>query len=182
MELVKEEMVPGGDYGRIIKIMHRIYSPTKEGERAVDHFMVSAPNYTGVVCRRNDGKILLIRNFRDVSGQYGWEIPAGYEEAGETAWANGAREASEEAGLIVEFVKELPTLYLETLVSAKARTFICNVVGSGSRNLDADENIPGIKWFSAEEVEKLLFNNGITDGHSYAALMTYLYMLKEGKI
>jgi ADP-ribose pyrophosphatase len=60
---------------------------------------------------RDDGKVILIRQFRPALGRQLWELPAGSLDPGETAEAAAARECGEEIGLIPQRVTRLGGLF-----------------------------------------------------------------------
>lgn len=59
----------------------------------------------------DDGRIMLIRQFRASIQRMLWEIPAGSVDAGETAEAAAARECEEEIGLVPRVVERLGSFY-----------------------------------------------------------------------
>jgi 8-oxo-dGTP pyrophosphatase MutT (NUDIX family) len=54
-----------------------------------------------VIALDDDGRIVLVRQYRSVIGQYMWEVPAGLADvAGESGLATARRELAEEADLV----------------------------------------------------------------------------------
>ncbi len=107
----------------------------------------------GVVLRDEDGKYLLVQEKKkEVYGQ--WNLPAGWVDAGETFQQAAVREAKEETGLDVELHSQevLCKVYLPE-VNRTLYAYSAKVVG-GSLAAQEDE-ILGLKWFSAEEVSAL---------------------------
>ena len=47
-----------------------------------------------------DGRVLLQRMYRHPIGRWGWEVPRGFVDEGETAVAAAVRELAEEAGYV----------------------------------------------------------------------------------
>jgi ADP-ribose pyrophosphatase len=75
--------------------------------------IVRHPGSVGIVPRRADGRIVLVRQFRYVAGRELWEIPAGtLDKPGEEIPAAARRELAEEAGLKAERWTMLGTAYL----------------------------------------------------------------------
>ena len=60
---------------------------------------------------RDDGSVILIRQYRPAIGRTLWELPAGSLELGETAEAAAIRECEEEIGLIPHRVERLRALF-----------------------------------------------------------------------
>ncbi|MGE5827126.1 MAG: NUDIX domain-containing protein, partial [Micromonosporaceae bacterium] len=61
------------------------------------------PGAVGVVALDDDGRIVLIRQYRHPAGRFMWELPAGLADvAGEPAEMTAARELAEEADLVAD--------------------------------------------------------------------------------
>ena len=58
-----------------------------------------------------DGRILLVRQYRYAADRFLWELPAGSLEPGEAPDTAAARECQEELGLIPGSLERLVTLY-----------------------------------------------------------------------
>jgi len=62
--------------------------------------IVRHPGSVGIIPRQADGRIVLVRQYRYVTGRELWEIPAGtLDKPGEEIQAAARRELAEEAGL-----------------------------------------------------------------------------------
>ncbi len=59
----------------------------------------------------DDGRVMLIRQFRASIDRWLWEIPAGSVDAGELPEAAAARECEEEIGLVPRTVERLGAFY-----------------------------------------------------------------------
>src|SRR5438046_60145 len=69
------------------------------GHRRFDHHVVRAPQpAAGAVVIDDDERVLLLWRHRFITDSWGWEIPAGRIEPGETAEEAAAREVLEETG------------------------------------------------------------------------------------
>ena len=79
-----------------------------DGVREVVHH----PGAVAVVALDDDGRVLLLRQYRHPVGQYLWGLPAGLRDAeGEAPLATAQRELAEEAGLAAERWSLLATTY-----------------------------------------------------------------------
>jgi ADP-ribose pyrophosphatase len=68
--------------------------------RVTTREIVRHPGSVGIIPRQADGRIVLVRQFRYVTGRELWEIPAGtLDKPGEEVEAAARRELAEEAGL-----------------------------------------------------------------------------------
>ena len=91
--------------GRIFSVtVDRVTMPNG---RTVTLDMVRHPGSVVLIPMQDDGRIVLIRQYRYALDRWIWELPAGSLDAGEDAAAAAARECEEEIGLVpgrVEFV------------------------------------------------------------------------------
>lgn len=60
---------------------------------------------------REDGQVILVRQFRASVNRELWELPAGRVEPGESAEAAAARECEEEISLVPQHVERLQSLF-----------------------------------------------------------------------
>lgn len=60
---------------------------------------------------QDDGRVILVRQFRPTIGREIWELPAGSLDAGESAEAAAARECEEEIGLVPARIERIRGLY-----------------------------------------------------------------------
>lgn len=75
--------------------------------------IVRHPGSVAIIPRYNDGRVVLVRQFRYVTGRELWEIPAGTcDKPGEEVEAAAHRELAEEAGLQAQRWRTLGRAYL----------------------------------------------------------------------
>jgi 8-oxo-dGTP pyrophosphatase MutT (NUDIX family) len=135
-----------------------------------DHHVVRLPHpAVGVIVRDAERGILLLRRHRFVTDTWGWEIPAGRVDPGETAEQAGVREAIEETGwrpLDLEYLgfshptNGLMEQRFEYFVASRAEH-----VGEFDRT-----ETESIAWFSPDGVRTLIEQGEIPDGLSVTAL------------
>lgn len=127
-----------------------------------------------VVPVTEDGKILMVRQYRNALDRMTLEIPAGALDWPEEPKINCAyRELEEETGY--------KTDQLEYLISVNTTVAFCdeaidifvakNLIPS-KQNLDEDECIEVEAW-KVKDLEELIFSGKITDGKTIAAIMAY---------
>jgi ADP-ribose pyrophosphatase len=73
--------------------------------------IVRHPSSVVLIPVQDDGRVVLIRQFRPSINRELWELPAGKVEPGETAEGAAARECEEETGLVPGRVDALATLF-----------------------------------------------------------------------
>ena len=134
------------------------------------HHVVRLPHpAVGVIVRDAERGVLLLRRHRFISDTWGWEIPAGRVDPGETLEQAGVRETIEETGWRPLELEHLgfsqPTIGLmeqrfEYFVAARAEH-----VGAFDRT-----ETESIAWFAPGGVRTLIEQSEIVDGLSLTAL------------
>ena len=107
----------------------------------------------GVLILNNDGKILLAQEKQERA--YGlWNLPAGWQDEGESLAQTAVREAKEEVGLDVKLVNDEPLVsMLNDSGDRMLHSFLGRVSG-GEVKIQEDELLDA-GWFSLEEIEQL---------------------------
>lgn len=123
----------------------------------------------------DDGRIVLVRQFRNSVDKYTWEIPAGgLNGKDEPTNMAARRELREETG----FTTEEP---LEWLISIHTTVAFCNEkidiyvahsLEAGAQHLDEDEYVD-VKPFTVEEIKEMIFSGRMTDAKTISAIMSY---------
>lgn len=122
-----------------------------------------------------DGRIVLVRQYRNSIDRFTWEIPAGGLNSREEPTIEAARrELMEETG----YTTQRPLEFLISLHSAPAYSneridvYVAEELLSGERHLDEDEFID-VKAFALDEIERMIFAGEMCDSKTVAALMAY---------
>jgi ADP-ribose pyrophosphatase len=112
----------------------------------------------------DQGRILLVRQFRLPANGYMWEIPAGKIDDGENAFQAAQRELSEETGLSAKSWKELVSFYASPgFVQEKMTLFLATDLTQGKAHNVDDEKID-VRWFTPEELWEGIQKGEIQDG------------------
>lgn len=123
-----------------------------------------------------DGRILMVRQYRNAIDSYTLEIPAGGLNSVEEPTLDAAhRELEEETGYFAEKSDLEPLISLYTTVAfcnEKIDIYVARNLKKTEQHLDDDEYIE-VKAFSIEELTKMVFANQIADAKTIAALMAY---------
>lgn len=95
--------------GRVfsVEVEHTRFPDGREHEIT----LVRHPPSVVLIPLLDDGRIMLIRQYRPSMGRYLWELPAGSLEAGEIAEAAAVRECEEEIGLVPQRIERLTGLF-----------------------------------------------------------------------
>lgn len=136
----------------------------------IDHHVVRMPGpAAGTIVVRGD-EVLLMYRHRFITDTWGWEIPAGRVDAGETPADAAVRETVEETGW-------RPTV-LEPLCTFNPANGILDQVFHIFVGRDAREEGPPtdpnessrIEWVPVDEVRRLVLAGDVPDGLSFGAL------------
>ena len=114
-----------------------------------------------VVPVREDGKLLMVRQWRNALDRYTLEIPAGgLNGADEPPMLAAARELEEETGYHSENLNE------------KIEIYVAQDLKPTHQHLDEDEFID-VYAYSVDELCEMIYSGKIEDGKTIAAIMSY---------
>ena len=121
----------------------------------------------------DQGRIVMVRQYRNAVDGYSLEIPAGGLNAGEDNQTCAIRECEEETGFKAGEVHHLIDVYTTVAFSNEK---ICIYYTTGiiptKQNLDEDEFVT-IEHYSLEELTKLILDGEIKDAKTVAAILAY---------
>lgn len=121
-----------------------------------------------------DGKVLLVKQYRYAFGKSIYEIPAGKLEKGEDPALAAKRELSEEAGIEAGEMKHLVTYYPTCGYSTeKIHLFEALDCRHGTAHLDEDEFL-NVEYIEAQKVWEMIRSGEIQDSKTIVALQQYL--------
>lgn len=120
------------------------------------------------------GRIIMVSQYRNALDRYTLEIPAGgLQSAEEPTRDAAARELSEETGYRSD--------HLELLISIRTTVAFCNEkidiyvadhLIPGNQHLDEDEYV-NVKAYTVEELTEMIYSGKIQDSKTVAAIMAY---------
>lgn len=121
-----------------------------------------------------DGRILMVRQYRNALDQFTLEIPAGkLDEPDELTLSCAKRELEEETGFRSEDLEFLIRVHTTVALCNEAiDIYVAKNLIPSKQNLDEDEVIDVEEWDLGKLKEKV-FNGEITDGKTVAAIMAY---------
>ena len=121
-----------------------------------------------------DGRILLVRQFRHALNRYTLELPAGKRDSEDEDFIICARrELEEETGYRSDDLEFL--LYVNTTVAfldEKIGIYLARNLKPGHMHWDEDEEI-GVELWELRDLQQLIYEGRMTDGKTVAAIMTY---------
>lgn len=122
----------------------------------------------------DDGRIVMVRQFRHALERYTLEIPAGkLDEPGEPFEQCARRELSEETGYTADKFEFL--LFVNTTVAfldEKIGIYLATGLKKGEAHWDQDEEL-GVELWELADLKKLIYEGKLTDGKTVAAIMSY---------
>lgn len=136
-------------------------------------------NGAGVVAENSEGKVILVKNYRYINDYYSWEVPAGTIPPDIHHSDCIIEELKEEAGCEVSRDNLRYLGNFHPSIGSSSQIFHCyyaSDVKKISHDIDANEIIEA-KWFSRDEIIKMISDGTIKDGFSLYLLFRWLYLL-----
>ncbi len=125
-----------------------------------------------VVAVNEEGKLLMVRQYRNALDRETLEIPAGGLEGEPTAIA-AARELQEETGFKAGRLELLLSIYTTVaFCNEKIDIYLATDLIPGSQHLDDDEFI-NVEVYDVEELIQMIYDGKIQDSKTVSAIMTY---------
>lgn len=127
-----------------------------------------------VVAVKEDGKLVMVRQYRNALDRMTIEIPAGARDyVGEPTLDCAIRELKEETGYQAGKMEYLMTLrtaiaYCDELIDV----YVATELMPGEQNLDEDECVEVLEY-EVEELCKMVYDGTLQDAKTVAALMAY---------
>lgn len=145
-----------------------------EGRR-FEHHVVRFPHpAAGVILHDDVCGVLLLWRHRFITDTWGWEIPGGRVEAGESIEQGAAREALEESGWAPGPLEHVCSFHPTNGVSDQTfHVYLARGASEVGPPVDASES-ERIEWVDLDRLRALLRAGEIRDGLSLAGLSTAL--------
>jgi len=136
--------------------------------------------HKGAVCIvpvRDDGMVLMTRQFRLAAGKPLLEVPAGTLEEGEAPEMCATRELEEETGYKAGSLRALFMAYVSPGYDTKQiRGYLATGLTPGKTHTDADENVEVVP-IPLADVERMVLSGEIEDSKTISALLMALRLL-----
>lgn len=155
--------------GNILKL--RVDTVQLPNGKQATREVVAHPGAVAVVPVTDDGKIVLVRQYRYPIGQIMLEIPAGKLDAGEAPEACAQRELSEETGFTAGQLTKITSIYTTPGFSDEIiHLYLAKNLKKAEQHLDEDEFI-NVECCSPQQVKKLIAQGEINDAKSLVGLL-----------
>lgn len=152
-----------------------------DGRIVPAYFVLEYPNWSNAVAITEEGKILMVRQYRHAAQIVSLELPGGVIEDGEAPEAAIKREILEETGYSFDEVELISTVYANP-ATGNNHTY-CYLAKDGKKtqlqNLDDHEEIV-VEEYTIEEVKQLLAENKIAQALHCTNL--FYALMKLGKL
>ena len=151
-----------------------------DGDHTVVWDFIGHKGAAAVVPVTADGKILMVRQYRNALDRYTLEIPAGaLDEVGEPGIECASRELEEETGYRSENLEWLITLRTTVaFCNERIEVYVAHDLIPSEQHLDEDEFIE-LGAYTIEELKGKIFSGEIEDAKTVSSLMAYA--VKYGK-
>ena len=158
--------------GRVFSVV--VESITTRKGRTMDVEVVRHPGSVVLIPVKDDGEIILVRQYRHAIGRTAWELPAGTLKPNEAPDEAAARECHEEIGLVAERLERLggffPTPgYCDEEMVFYLATGLRPPRESEQAEQDEDEDID-TQAFTAAQIGSMIRSGDIIDLKTLAAL------------
>jgi len=144
-----------------------------DGER-LEHHVVRIPHEAAAaVVHDPDRGVLLLHRHRFIVDTWGWEVPGGRIDEGETPEEAAAREALEETGWRPGPLRKL-FAYFPMNGTADQRFHVFLAEGATYECEPDQVETDRVEWTPVPDVKRLIAGGEITDGLSLTALLWFL--------
>ena len=135
----------------------------------IDHVGAAA-----VVAVREDGKLLMVKQYRNPLERQTIEIPAGkLDSRDEDPKVAAERELAEETGYVCDNIEYLTTIYTTVaFCNEKIDIYVARNLTKTHQHLDDDEFID-VEIHTIDELADMVISGKIVDAKTIAAIMTY---------
>ncbi len=122
----------------------------------------------------DDGKLLMVRQYRNALDRYTVEIPAGgLNTPDEPTKGAAARELEEETGYRSDDLELLITIRTTVaFCNEKIDIYVAKHLIKSEQNLDEDEFI-NVEAYEVDELCRMIYSGRIEDAKTISAIMTY---------
>lgn len=131
----------------------------------------------------DEGRLILVRQYRNALDRFTLEIPAGGLESRDEPTIEAAeRELTEETGFVAKKIEFLISIFPTVAYSGeKIDIYLARELSRAERHLDEDEFINVEAW-EFDDVAKLIYDGKLQDAKTISAVMAYKVAKDMGAI
>ena len=158
--------------GTVLKV-YRDYMEFENGNTAIFDY-IHHDGAAAVVPIMDDGRILMVRQFRNALDRYTLELPAGkLDDPKEAGIVCATRELEEETGYKSDNLEWLITVRTTVaLCNEKIEIFVAKNLIPSKQNLDEDEYID-VKAYTVDELKEKIYSGEIEDSKTISGILAY---------
>lgn len=135
-----------------------------------------------IAALKDDGNMIMVRQFRKPAEKVMLEVPAGKIDLGEEPAAAAVRELREETGYTAGNIRELTKMYPSVGYSEEVlHLYLCTELEAGVPSFDENEAID-IEEYPINTLVDMVMNGEIQDGKSQVAILMVKGLLEAGKL
>ena len=167
---INRELIHSGAILDIYEDTVQLPSGKEEKWDFVSHRMGAAC----VLAVRPDGKIIMVRQYRNALDRFTIEVPAGKRDSlDEDTSICAARELEEETGYVSDDAELLTSIYTTVaFCNEKIDIYLATELRSGVQHLDEDEYI-NVEAYTVDELKQMIFDCKIQDSKTICGILTY---------
>jgi len=155
--------------GRIINL--RLDSVVLENGNTAMREVVEHPGAVGIVALKENGDIVMVKQYRKAVEQVLLELPAGKLEQGENPLDCAARELTEETGYTAGDLRYLVSFYTSPGFSNEVmHMFLATDLKEGKNDPDDDEMVETVE-ISRDRAMDMILKGEIKDGKTIAGIL-----------
>lgn len=135
-----------------------------------------------VVAVNSEGKLLMVRQYRNALDRFTLELPAGkLDDPKEPTLECAMRELEEETGYKANKFEYLLTVNTTVaFCNEKIDLYLATELVKTEQHLDPEEEINVEEW-DLTDLQELIYSGQMTDGKTIAGIMTYAQKYGKGK-
>lgn len=144
--------------------------------------LITHKGAAAVVAVQNDGRLLMVRQYRNALDRETLEIPAGaLDTAEEPTEVAAARELEEETGYKAGKLEKLLTIRTTVaFCNEKIDVYVATDLTPSSQHLDEDEFL-NVESHDLDELVQMILDCKIQDGKTVSAILAYQNKYRAGK-
>ncbi len=148
---------------------------------SVELAVIRHPGACAVVALDDNGRVVLIEQYRHAVGRYIWEIPAGCREAQESIERCAERELLEETGIVAKKWNHLGSIVtIPSFCDERIDLFRARELSQSQTSHEPDEVIR-VQRFDLKEAIAMIGRGEIIDAKTVAGLFRASVFLNDGQ-
>lgn len=130
----------------------------------------------------DEGKLVMVRQYRKAAKRVMLEVPAGKIDPGESAETTAKRELKEETGYTPKHVRFLMQFFPSVGYSEEIlHLYLCTGLEAGETHFDENEALD-IEEYEIDELYEMVMAGKIEDAKTIIAILTVKKLMEEGKL